>query len=212
MLYIGGMEAWTRGGAVEDFNEWVIHKSKNITLDNKQIEEIYNETFSGLTLFYRDTELADNLISKYRVGQIIMERGYTDMTYKGGGLTSNFRYLIASAFGKDLSTSNSKVAKFGLVVLSTNSYFKVLDIYKVEDKTQVFLLNIPHQYVGFFKRTTSNIEEDIVKKARTGFDNKANSTTILELQSKEWKERTEFPLGMSDNGEMFFDDSNLDYK
>ena len=61
-------------------------------MNNKQIEEIYNQTFGGRTLFYRDTTLPDHLISKYTVGQILTERGFTDMSYRGGGISTNLRY------------------------------------------------------------------------------------------------------------------------
>lgn len=177
-------------------------------MDNKQIEEIYNQTFGGLTLFYRDTTLSENLISKYSVGQILTERGFTDMSYKGGGLTTNFRYLIASANAKDLSAFNPDSAKFGHVLLSSNAFFKVLDIYKIGDKTQVFLLEIPETAVAFFASATSNIEEDITKKARESFDTKINAEPIIELQTKEWKDRTEFPIGMNDKGEFFYNPTN----
>jgi hypothetical protein len=178
-------------------------------MDNMKIEEIYNETFSGLTLFYRDTNLSEKLISNYKVGQIIMERGFTDMTYIGGGLSSNFRYLIASSSGKDLSAFNPDSAKTGHILLSSNAYFKILDIKKIENKTQIFLLNIPEKSIEFFKSATSNIEEDITEKARQSFIDKINSDLIPELQSEDWKERTKFPIGMNDNGEMFFDDSKI---
>lgn len=177
-------------------------------MENKQIEEIYNQTFGGLTLFYRDTSLSENLISKYSVGQILTERGFTDMSYKGGGLATNFRYLIASANAKDLSAFNPDSAKFGHVLLSSNAYFKVLDIYKIGSKTQVFLLEIPVTAVDFFASATSNIEEDITKKARESFDTKINSEPIAELQTKEWRERTEFPIGMNDKGEFFYTQTN----
>jgi hypothetical protein len=171
---------------------------------DKQIEEIYNQTFAGLTLFYRDTSLSENLISKYQVGQILTERGFTDMTYKGGGLATNFRYLIASANGKDLSAFNPNSAQFGHILLSSNAFFKVLDIYRIGDKTQVFLLEIPATAVDFFTSATSNIEEDIIKKARENFENKISTDIIPELQTEEWKQRTEFPIGMSDKGELFY--------
>lgn len=177
-------------------------------MDNKQIEEIYNQTFGGLTLFYRDTTLSENLISKYHVGQILTERGFTDMTHKGGGLTTNFRYLIASANGKDLSAFNPDSAQFGHILLSSNAFFKVLDIYKIGDKTQIFLLEIPATAVDFFASATSNIEEDITKKARESFDTKCNAEPIPELQNLEWKQRTEFPIGMSDKGEFFYQADN----
>lgn len=177
-------------------------------MDNKQIEEIYNQTFSGLTLFYRDTTLAENLISKYQVGQILTERGFTDMSYKGGGLTTNFRYLIASANAKDLSAFNPDSKQFGHVLLSSNAFFKVLDIYKIGDKTQVFLLEIPATAVDFFASATSSVEVDITKKARESFDTKLNSEPIAELQTNEWKERIEFPIGMNDKGEFFYQADN----
>lgn len=173
-------------------------------MDNKQIEEIYNQTFGGLTLFYRDTTLSETLISKYSIGQILTERGFTDMSYKGGGLATNFRYLIASANAKDLSAFNPDSAKFGHVLLSSNAFFKVLDIYKIGDKTQIFLLEIPATAIDFFAGATSNIEEDITKKGRESFNTKINSEPIYELQSQEWKERTEFPIGMNDKGEFFY--------
>lgn len=176
-------------------------------LDNKKMEEIFNETFAGLTLFYRDTNLANNLVSKYKIGQIIMERRFTDMTYKGGGLSTNFRYLIASSNGKDLSAFNPNSTKFGHIVLTSNAYFKVLDIYKIRDKTQIFLLNIPEHTIELFKNATSNIEEDIIQKARQSFDEKINLPIIDELKNQEWQERTEFPLGMNDKGEMFYFES-----
>lgn len=172
-------------------------------MDNNQIEEIYNQTFGGLTLFYRDTTLTEELISKYKVGQILTERGFTDISYRGGGLTTNLRYLIASANAKDLSAVNPDSRKFGHVLLLSNAFFKVLDIYKIGDKTQIFLLEIPANAIEFFASATSNIEDDITKKAREKFDAKVNLEPIPELQSIGWKKRTVFPIGMNDKGEFF---------
>lgn len=178
-------------------------------MDDKKIEEIFNETFSGLTLFYRDTTLSENLISKYQVGQIIMERGFTDMTFMGGGLKSNFRYLIASAFGKDHSAFNPDASKVGHIVLTSNAYFKVLDIYPVDNKIQVFLLNIPENAVDLFYSATTNIETDIIQKARESFDSKKDLEPIKELQNYDWRERTKFPIGMNANGILFFNNSQI---
>ena len=72
---------------------------------------MYHETSSGLKLFYRDTNLPENLILNYKVGQIIQEKGFTDMSSIGGGISGNLRYLIASAHAKDLSKFNPDSAK-----------------------------------------------------------------------------------------------------
>jgi hypothetical protein len=172
-------------------------------MDNTEIAGIYNETFSGLALFYRDTTLAEELSSTYKKGQILMERGFTDMTFKGGGLSANLRYLIASSQAKDLSMFNPDAAQSGLVVLGSNAFFKVLDIYKVGKKTQVFLLNIPPAGIDLFATSTSNVEEDIIKVAREKFDSLINEALVPELQTTDWKDRTKAPIGMSDDGNFF---------
>lgn len=178
-------------------------------MKNARLKAIYNETFSGLKLFYRDTDLPENLISNYKIGQIIQEKGFTDMTSIGGGLSGNLRYLIASAHPKDLSKFNPDSAKIGHFLLDTITYFKVLDIQKIGNKTQVFILNIPDNSISLFKNSTSNLEEEITEKARKKFSDKVNSALIEELQTQDWKNRTKSPLGINEHGEMFFDDSKI---
>ncbi|WP_026728254.1 hypothetical protein [Flavobacterium denitrificans] len=178
-------------------------------MKNARLKAIYSETFSGLKLFYRDTNLSDNLISNYKVGQIIQEKGFTDMTSIGGGLSGNLRYLIASAHPKDLSKFNPDSGKIGHFLLDSIAYFKVLDIKKIGDKTQIFLLNIPDNSLTLFKNSSSNLEEEIIEKARKKFNDKINIALIQDLQTQNWKERTKFPIGMNENGEFFFDDSKI---
>ncbi|WJS95513.1 hypothetical protein NYQ10_03455 [Flavobacterium johnsoniae] len=178
-------------------------------MKNSRLKTMYNETFSGLKLFYRDTNLSENLILNYKVGQIIQEKGFTDMSSIGGGLSGNFRYLIASAHAKDLSKFNPDSAKIGHFLLDSIAYFKVLDIQKIENKTQVFLLNIPDISISLFKNSTSNLEEEIIEKAQKRFREKIDLPLIPELQTENWKERTKSPLGMDDNGNLFFDDSKI---
>ncbi|CAM3660540.1 hypothetical protein [Flavobacterium chungbukense] len=178
-------------------------------MKNSRLKTMYHETFSGLKLFYRDTNFSDNLISNYKIGQIIQEKGFTDMSSMSGGLSGNFRYLIASAHAKDLSKFNPDSAKIGHFLLDSIAYFKVLDIQKIENKTQVFLLNIPDNSISLFKNSTSNLEDEIIEKAQKRFREKIDLPLIPELQTENWKERTKSPLGMSDNGELFFDDSKI---
>lgn len=178
-------------------------------MKNSRLKTMYNETFSGLKLFYRDTDLSENLISNYKIGQIIQERGFTDMTSIGAGLYGNVRYLIASAHAKDISKFNPESAKIGHFLLGSIAYFKVLDIQKIGDKTQIFLLNIPDNAISLFKNSTSNLEEEITEKARRKFKEKVDTALIPELQIEDWKLRTKSPLGMSETGELFFDDSKI---
>lgn len=171
-------------------------------MDKQQIEEIFNMTFAGLSLFYRDCELSQNLINKYQIGQIIQERGFTDATYKGGGLATNMRYLIASAHAKDVAALVPQMEEYGLVMIQSGAYYKVLDTYQVGGQTQVTLLHIAEETVDFFKENSSNIEDQIASKAREVFLTKLKMDVISCLQNPEWIERTAAPLGMSDSGEL----------
>lgn len=172
-------------------------------MKNERLKTLYHETFSGLKLFYRDTNLPENLILNYKIGQIIQERGFTDMSSIGGGLSGNLRYLIASAHAKDLSKFNPDSAKIGHYLLDSIAYFKVLDIQTIGDQTQVFLLNIPDNSISLFKNSSSNLEEEIIEKAQKRFREKIDSPLIPELQTEEWKERTKLSLGMDENGQFF---------
>ncbi|MGL4582129.1 MAG: hypothetical protein ACRCVU_04000, partial [Flavobacterium sp.] len=168
-----------------------------------QIEEIFNMTFAGLALFYRDCELSQDLISNYHIGQIIQERGFTDATYKGGGLTTNLRYLIASAHAKDVAALVPQMEEYGLVMIQSAAYFKILDIHTIDNKTQIVLLHIAEETKEFFAANSSNIEDQIVQKAREGFTAKVHTAPIPSLQAQEWIDRTALPIGMSDTGEFF---------
>jgi len=163
-------------------------------MDNEQIEEIYNQTFGGLTLFYRDTTLSENLISKYKVGQILTERGFTDMSFKGGGLATNFRYLIASANGKDLSAFNPNSEQFGHILLSSNAFFKVLDIYKIEDKTQVFLLEIPETAIDFLQVLLPILKKILQKKQEKVLKQKLTQSLFQNFKQKNGKIEQNFQL------------------
>ncbi|MWB93560.1 hypothetical protein GON26_04255 [Flavobacterium sp. GA093] len=178
-------------------------------MKNTRLKAIYNETFSGLKLFYRDTTLSEDLISNYKIGKIIQEKGFTDMTSLGGGLSGNVRYLIASAHVKDLSKFNPDSAKMGHFLLDSIAYFKVLDIQKTGNKTQIFLLNIPDNSLSLFKNSTSNLEEEITEKARKKFIDKIDSDLIPQLQTEDWKARTKSPIGIDENGKIYFDDSKI---
>ncbi len=84
-----------------------------------------------------------------------------------------------------------------------------MDIQKISDKTQVFLLNVPDNSLTLFKNSSSNLEEEIIEKAQKRFREKIDLPLIPELQTENWKERTKSPLGMTDDGILFFDDSKI---
>src|SRR5687768_13807069 len=111
-------------------------------IDLETMEMVYNKTFGGLAFFYRDAELDVRLQELYQPGQILVHPAFTDMTAKPGGMITSFRYLIASSMVKDLSALTATTEKSGMQLLPSNSWFKVLDKYSRNGKTQVLLLHI----------------------------------------------------------------------
>ncbi|MBC8753402.1 hypothetical protein H2O64_01885 [Kordia sp. YSTF-M3] len=172
-------------------------------MEHKKIEEAYNETFGGLTMFYRDCELNPDYISKYRINQILLERRFTDVSGFAEGLSTNLRYAIASNKAKDLTQINPAVRKYRFHIISAPSNYKVLDIYKIGTQTQILLLHFDEKFKSIFSGTTSNIEEKVIGMGRDSFDKKIQMSPNAALHENEWKDRTQFPIGMSDDGHFF---------
>lgn len=170
---------------------------------NEQIEEVMNSTFAGLSLFYRDTNLTEQQLAVYQTGMILQEKGFTDASYRGGGLATKHRFLIASARAKNAAMFEHGT-NWGLVIMNSGSFFKVLDIYTVQDKTQITLLHIPEEGVELFSKAKINIEDQIVAKAREGFEQKLSLPPIPELTTEEWLVRTKNPVGISADGKPWY--------
>ena len=168
--------------------------------DEKFLDEIVSVVFEGATFSYRDTNLSEIIISKYNPGMIIMERGFVDSSSKGGGITTNLRYLIISSQNKNMPLS---FQDFGLCMISSGSYFKVIDICSNGNKTQVSLLHIPQMAIEFFTSFKTNYEEYIVEQSRENFLKKIEMEPVPELEDEEWVERVKPPLGMDDEGNFF---------
>jgi hypothetical protein len=180
----------------------------DLKITNKQAEEIINWTLPGLTMYYRDSELSNDIISKYEVGQIFRSQIFVDVSSFAGRLQKKCRYIIASSKAAPLYQFNSEIEKWKLHVINANSYFKVLDIYKKNGKTQFLLLHIPAKGINFFKESIlqlggNNIEEQIVEKSRLSFDQKMQMNIIPELEEREWNQRTEFPIGLNSSNQFF---------
>lgn len=165
------------------------------------MEKLLNDTFRNLAFFYRDTPLPQQLSSKYAAGQILFEKAFTDCTWKAGGLQGNLRYLIASAHGRDMSAFGGFAPELGLILIPAGSYYKVLDVYIKDDKTQLLLLHIPVTGINFFAQVTTDIEKLVITQARADFDKHYNAPALHEHEDTEWKERVSFPIGMNEEGE-----------
>jgi hypothetical protein len=175
---------------------------------NEETEEIVNWTLSGLTMYYRDSELSTDILSKYEVGQIFRSQTFVDVSSFAGRLTKNCRFIFASTKAAPLFQVNPSTEKWGLHTINANSYFKILDIYKKDGRTQIFLLHIPAKGIDFFRNTVlrlggNNFEEQIIEKSRISLDQKMQMNIIPALEEKEWIDRTDFPIGLNNENQFF---------
>jgi hypothetical protein len=164
-------------------------------IEVEQYEIACNKIFPGLQMFVRDTFLAKKTEEKYVIGKIIKEPTFCDVSCRVGGIITTHRYAILSNRFLDFSASENGT-NWGLFVCKKNSFFKVLDIYKINGKTQISLLHLDENW-KLFENINSNVEDDIIKMCRERFQNKYNMPPIPELVTKTWLERLIYPIGIN---------------
>ncbi|MDX1959625.1 MAG: hypothetical protein SFU98_13705 [Leptospiraceae bacterium] len=175
----------------------------------EMIEEIMNWILPGLTMYYRDTELEVEIVDKYRQGMVFRSQTFVDVSGFAGKPTKNCRFIFASSKAAPIYELNPLTEKWRLHVINANSYFKILDIYKKENKTQFFLLHIPAKAVDLFSNNIeivikdSDIEQQIIEKARNSFNEKMLMSEIEVFEEFEWLDRTSFPIGLDNNNDFF---------
>ena len=162
--------------------------------DVKQYENACNEIFPGLQMFVRDVLLDKETEEKYKIGKIIREPTFCDASCRVGGLLTTHRYAILSNHFVSLEVFEHET-NWGLFVCKRDSLFKILDVYKLNGKTQIALLHLG-SYWKLFENSKSNIEEDIVKMCRERFQNKIVTPPIPELATTSWLKRLIYPIGV----------------
>ena len=176
--------------------------------DNSEaLGELWKQTFSGVGFFYRDADLEDGVLEKYRQGMIVQERGYVDCSYLDGGLAARHRYLIMTSQARDLHALVGMDPKYGPAIIQRDGFFKVLDVYWLRGHAQITLLHVPEELVNHLLTPELNeIEEEMVKAARANFEGNLANPAVPALTEAEWLERTAFPLGMSEEGDLFHEE------
>jgi len=181
------------------------------------MEDCINWIMPGLQFFYRDTNSIDNPAEVYHVGETIRAGFFIDVTTKLLKPVHKTRFIIASSHVaplyeiEDLVKRNPKLAEWNLCTLHYNSYFKVLDIYKKENVTQVLLLHIPENMARLmnglsgiqFIDQAMGENRSLVDIARSSLDQKMLMEVHPRSLDKEWCDRMDAPVGLTDECELF---------
>jgi hypothetical protein len=164
-------------------------------------EELLNRLLPGLQIFVRDINMSPEFINTYQPGMIIKERGFVDASARVGGMITSCRYAILSNHMKDLS-SLEHGTNWGLAVASDNSYFKVIDVFQENGKTQITLLHLLNEEWLPFQNLELR-EPNLAQMSRDRFLAKYQSEPIAELTTEAWLDRCKYPVGLDDNSNPF---------
>ncbi|MDE6278286.1 MAG: tyrosine-protein phosphatase [Muribaculaceae bacterium] len=178
------------------------------TFDTAAFEEMINWTLPGLQLFYRDTNMQmdlDVLAEAYRKKNIIRAGFFIDCTSRAAKPVKRIRFIIASAHAAAIwqVMGDAEAEQWRLNVLDYNSYFKVVDTYRVGEQLQILLLHIPLKGLAMFAgmgNISIGEDMDLVEIARKSFDEKLKMEPLPWLETKAWNDRTELLPGTTSEG------------
>lgn len=173
----------------------------NIVNRNSTIYMIFEQTYVDAELYVRDSNLSEKQESKYQIGKIIQERGFVDATSKIGKMTTTHRFAILSNHMADLSEFETET-DWNLHTANANSQFKILDVYKHENKTQILLLHLIEGFEIIFE-DDSTIQSEFVEISREIFENSFQDEVIASVNGPDWLERCESPVGLNDDDEFW---------
>lgn len=177
-------------------------------LDRDDLEDVINATYPGLRMFARDANLPPEFAELYRPGMVIRERGFTDATPLLGGMVTTHRYVILSNHMGDIAAllgdEQPAVPEWELHVAPSGSHFKVLERAVVDGRTLIFLLHLPNdERWRLLASVAVNIDEALLTDALRRMEHRLAQPPIAAVVSPAWLDRCRFPLGMSDDGELF---------
>lgn len=190
----------------------------------KFFEQIVNWILPGLQLFYRDTDTDIDVDRMYPVGKVLRTGFYTSVSTKLQRPAQNTRFLIATGHAALLcSDENGNVNETGLsfspraeewrhAVISKNAWLKVLDVYKVGDITQIFMIQIPETAAMFLgdNETIFNFINEaggsgttLVEIARRSFDEKMKQLVHPRSTDTDWVALMSRPIGYTLKGQPY---------
>lgn len=165
------------------------------------IEEIIKRNYQGLEMFVRDLKLNNSTVKKYANNLILKESGFVEMTYMLGGIkeTFNTRFVILSNKANNMEELEIDT-NWGLYVISTNSYFRVLDNFKIDKINIIVLLHISNSDIDFFKDNKVSIDENLVNNVKNKLEIELKENVIKSLDDGYFYRHTNFPIGIDEKG------------
>lgn len=126
------------GGVRDAFNDYLPYRLK---VDSAQlIEKIVSWTMHGLSFFFRDTDEPVDTEMTYRPGRTLRAGIFLNAAHHLLRPVHKTRFLIASAHA---------VRQKEEYVFHCDSFFRVMDVYRLGNVVQVLLLHVPPSAIWF---------------------------------------------------------------
>ena len=161
----------------------------------RSMETILNETYLSLGCFVRDLSLSKKYYQLYRKGRIITEPSFIEMTYRLGGMNPklNTRFVILSNKAKDMRSLEENTF-WGLFVIMTHAYFKVLTRFQIKGKQVIVLLQIDEADVSFFKQNEVSFDKALIQQVKEQMNSLLLQEPVMEIDNDLWYRHTNFPM------------------
>lgn len=164
-------------------------------------EEIIKRNYQNLEMFVRDLKLNSSTIKRYTKDLVLKESSFVEMTYKIAGIKKDFntRFIILSNKANNMEELETDT-NWGLYVISTNSYFKVLGNFKIDNINIIVLLHISGNDIDFFKENVISIDEKLVNNVKEKLAYELKLDVLKELDDGYFYRHTNFPIGIDEKG------------
>lgn len=170
--------------------------------DSALIKAAITATCSNLTQYCRDANLPYEITHKYRRGMILKERGFVDATALSGGVPTNHRFIILSNHMVPMLQFEGD-KKWALCIANKDSHFLVLGKAAGKGKRVTVLLHLHNDSWQLFKSIDMGIFQKLLDHCFQRFAVCVDKEPIASVSTREWLDRCQFPIGMSDDGEFF---------
>ncbi len=180
---------------VEDFFK---SETDNFNLLTKtQQEKIESEEYyifmDNYKLYISDQKLNNSTINSYYINQLLYnpERLLFTSQIEGIPENNNCRFLVISNMIHEIpwhDYTDNEHKDIRLATTDIISCFKIIDIYKRDNKTQITLIHYPITQESFFKNHKTNIEKELVPKLRQMFDLYSDKNSVDNINNEEYKD------------------------
>lgn len=173
-------------------------------IDKELYEGLLNDTFPGVTMYVRDTNLPEACVRQYVPGRILKEPKHTAASKRVMGMQTKHRITILSNHMIDCCAFDQG-ENWCRYVAWSNGHFKVLDVYEYKGKVQILLLHLPDdvRWKLFQNLEIVNMTAWLIDHSRRRFEAKAFEKVIPELSTPAWMVQCAEPVGMDIYGNLY---------